>query len=227
MIVRRAVVEWTGAGVERQPLNKNGSLNMLRLVGLFLLVVASNSGQAISQPVPLAPVERLQAGLLVAMRAGASLGLEGRRQQLDPVVRGAFDFPYMIRLVIGRHWEKLDEPTRARLTEAFSRMSVFTYADRFDDFSGERFEMLGEQPGPRETIWVETRLLPASSKPVRLNYLTRLGADNDWRIIDVFVDGTVSELTTRRAEYGSVIGRLGVEGLIVELENKVALAPRR
>jgi phospholipid transport system substrate-binding protein len=198
---------------------------MVRFIAAILLLVSASQGHA--SPAPAAPVERLQAALLGAMQGGATLGLEGRSRQLDPVVRQAFDFAYMIRLVTGRHWEAMDEATRGRLTEAFSRMSVFTYAERFDDFSGERFEMLGEQPGPRETIWVETRLVPANGKPVQLNYLTRKDADSAWRIIDVFVDGTVSELTTKRSEYGSVIARLGVEGLIRELENKVTLETRR
>jgi phospholipid transport system substrate-binding protein len=196
---------------------------MLRVIACLLLLATSSAAN--SSSAPLTPVERLQDGLLLAMQGGA--GLDGRRQQLDPVVRGAFDFPYMIRLVTGRHWDTMDEATRARLTEAFSRMSVFVYADRFDSFSGERFDVLGEQAGPRETIWVETQLVPANGKPVRLNYLTRKGADSDWRIIDVFVDGTVSEITTRRSEYGAVIQRVGVDGLIRELENKVAIEPRR
>jgi phospholipid transport system substrate-binding protein len=43
-----------------------------------------------------------------------------------------------------------------------------------------------------------------------------------WRIIDVFLKGTVSELATRRSEFTSVIRRGGAEALVQLLQKKTA-----
>ena len=42
-----------------------------------------------------------------------------------------------------------------------------------------------------------------------------------WKIIDVYMDGTVSELSLRRAEFSSVAKREGFNSLIQTLEAKI------
>ena len=68
---------------------------------------------------------------------------------------------------------------------------------------------------------VRTRILPVDEEPVELDYRLR-GADGSWRIIDVFMNGTVSELALRRSEYSSVVKRKGFESLVSSLEEKIA-----
>jgi phospholipid transport system substrate-binding protein len=56
---------------------------------------------------------------------------------------------------------------------------------------------------------------------VQLDYRLRSGPDG-WRIIDVFMNGTVSELALRRSEYSAVLDRDGFDGLIAALDGKIA-----
>jgi phospholipid transport system substrate-binding protein len=57
--------------------------------------------------------------------------------------------------------------------------------------------------------------------PVQLNYRLR-PVDGSWKIIDVYLNGTVSELALRRSEYSSLIQREGLEGLLTALTDKIA-----
>jgi phospholipid transport system substrate-binding protein len=43
-----------------------------------------------------------------------------------------------------------------------------------------------------------------------------------WRIIDIFMHGTVSELALRRAEYSSALERDGLDKVIQNLEGQAA-----
>lgn len=43
---------------------------------------------------------------------------------------------------------------------------------------------------------------------------------NGWKIVDVYLDDTISELTRRRAEFGSMIQAQGVNGLIAAIKKK-------
>ena len=45
--------------------------------------------------------------------------------------------------------------------------------------------------------------------------------DGEWKIIDVYLNGTVSELALRRSEYSSLIQREGLDSLIVALNQKI------
>jgi phospholipid transport system substrate-binding protein len=44
-----------------------------------------------------------------------------------------------------------------------------------------------------------------------------------WRISDVYLDGTISQLAVHRAEFYSILRRDGVEGLVTALNRKVDL----
>lgn len=166
-------------------------------------------------------VERLNATLIAVMQEAAALGYQGRYDKLAPVLRESFDFPLMARVSVGRHWDSLDQAQRAQLIESFSRLSVATFAARFDGYGGEAFEVGGETGQRRNTVLVDNRLIKASGESVSLDYLLR-EIDGQWRIIDIFLDAKFSELALKRSEYSSVVAREGFDGLLGVLEAKIA-----
>jgi phospholipid transport system substrate-binding protein len=149
------------------------------------------------------------------------LGYEGRHQQLAPVLEQSYDFPFMTRIALGPTWRELDERQRAELTKLFTDMSVANYAARFDGYEGERFEILGELPGPRDALLVQSRIVRPNDEPIELNYLLREFEDG-WRIIDVLLDARYSELARQRAEFAAVLRNGGVPDLVATLERKIA-----
>jgi len=167
-----------------------------------------------------AVVERFYAVLQEVMQHGAHLGYQGRYDRLDPVIRQVYDLPFLSSKTLGRYWKDLSEQDRERWVSTFSRLTVSTYADRFDKYSGQRFEILTAEPSQRETVMVRTRIVPVDEDPVELDYRLS-GADGSWRVIDVFMNGTVSELALRRSEYSSVFKRDGFESLLSSLEGKI------
>ena len=55
---------------------------------------------------------------------------------------------------------------------------------------------------------------------MKLDYRLRRDADR-WRIIDIQLDGKVSEITLRRADYRSIVQREGFAKLVERLEEKI------
>jgi phospholipid transport system substrate-binding protein len=98
---------------------------------------------------------------------------------------------------------------------------VATYANRFDGYSGEHFEVVGDRPGPANGTLVETHLVRTHDAPVQLNYL-RHQTPSGWRVMDVFLSGTISELASRRSEFSSVLRQGGPDALLALLNRKVA-----
>ena len=195
-------------------LSKSLAAGALSSIACLSSVLAAASGP---QPV----VERLHTTLLEVMQNADELGYEGRYQQLAPVLEQSYDFPSMIRIALGPTWRELDERQRAELTGLFTDMSVANYAARFDGYGGERFEILGEQPGPREAVLVQSRIVRPNDEPIELNYLLREFEDG-WRIIDVLLDARYSELARQRAEFAAVLRSGGVPDLVATLERKIA-----
>jgi phospholipid transport system substrate-binding protein len=195
--------------------------SLAALLACFLLLVAAPAGRAAETPA--ATIERLNAALLATMKDAAALGYRGRYEQLAPVLRETFDFPAMARIVVGSHWSSISTAQQQAFTEAFTDYSIGVFADRFDGYEGETFEVLGEQPARRGAVLVQNRIVKSDGEPVAINYLTRPENDGaNWRVIDTILGGMASELASRRSEYGGIIEKLGIGALIEALKDKTA-----
>lgn len=166
-------------------------------------------------------VERLHATMLSVMKDSEALGYAGRYKRLEPVVRSQFDLPFMAAKSVGRYWKTASQEERDQLVKTFSRFSVANYAGRFDGWSGQTFETLGVDASARGTMLVRTKLLNPSGDDIQLYYRLRNGTDGRWKIIDVYLNGTVSELALRRSEYSSLIKREGFEALLIALNKRI------
>ena len=192
--------------------------------GEALAARAAMSGLAVD-PASVHPsvpvVETLHASLIEIMKTADQLGYEGRREALAPVLSDSFDLDFMAMKSIGRSWKKLSEEEQARWLEAFERLTCANYAGRFHGHSGQAFETRDVIPGANDTMVVQTILLNPAGDDVELNYRL-VETEQGWRVIDVYLDGTVSELALRRAEYSAVLKREGFHGLVVEVDRHVA-----
>ncbi|MFP8876143.1 MAG: ABC transporter substrate-binding protein [Myxococcota bacterium] len=210
---------------------------MLRVGGAFAICLGISSLSPVrAQPVQQAPppergqaetpkgtesVEALHAALLEVMRDAETLGYEGRSAQLAPVIPRHFDVEFMARKAVGRHWQKASDEEKQLYLETFGRFMVANYAGRFDGYSGQSFETMGEESARSETLLVRTQLVDPTDENVELSYRLRQVPEG-WKIIDVYMDGTVSELALRRSEFSSVAKREGFDALIETLNAKIA-----
>jgi phospholipid transport system substrate-binding protein len=170
---------------------------------------------------PTATISAFYDTLLATMKDGPKLGFNGRSERLAPAIRSAFDLPLMTRLMVGPSWQSVDAKQQEQLVAAFSDFSIATYASRFDDYSGERFEIDAKTAETNNGTIVHTKLVKSDGEPVQLDYLMRKN-EAGWQIVDVYLSGTVSELATRRSEFSAVMRRGGAEALVDALQKKTA-----
>ena len=163
-------------------------------------------------------IRQFYAQLLDTMQRAAALGVKGRYQKLEPIVFAAFDVPYMARLSIGPAWAGLTPDQKKRAARAYGRYVAAIYATRFDGYSGERFEVLGEQKIRRGTM-VKSQIVKSDGEPVSISYLVHDNAVG-YQIRDVYVTGTISELATHRSEFATILRSNGIDGLIASLNKK-------
>jgi len=164
--------------------------------------------------------------LLITMQNGPALGQAGRYAQIAPVVQRDFNVPFMARLAVGPDWATLNDMQRQQVIDAFSRYISAVYAERFDNYAGERLQVLGEQPTAAGII-VQSQIVKSNGEPVNINYLMVPNGPS-WQIGDVYLNGTISELATRRSEFSSILRTQGVNGLIAALNQKAStLVPAR
>jgi len=166
-------------------------------------------------------VQGLYNALLITMKNGRTLGRSGRFTQLAPVIRRSFDVALMARLSIGPSWAGLSEAQRQQMTESFGRYISAIYADRFDSYDGQKLEVTSEQAAP-SGVMVKSQIVKANGEPVKVDYMMRRNGEG-WLISDIYLDGAISEVATRRSEFSTIIRNEGIDGLIAALNRKADL----
>lgn len=193
-----------------------------------LIAVATGamiSGAVVSGPAraatdPAATINDFYATLLKTMKQGQQLGQSGRYNALAPAIERDFDLGRMAQMAVGPSWASMSAAERQQVTAAFTRYTIATYAGQFAKDGGEKLEVHGIQAMPYGTI-VDTQIVPASGDPVGINYLMKQDGGS-WKVADIYLMGTISQLATLRSQFSSVILRAGAQGLVDTLNQKTA-----
>ncbi len=191
----------------------------IAFLALTAIAVGSSSGRAASTPQDT--IRNFYSVLLTSMKNGRLLGGKGRFDALMPAIREDFDLRYMSRMAVGAGWGALSSAEKQGVTDAFARYITATYANNFDSYAGEQFDVSGDQSTPYGTI-VESRLIQSDGKPVTMNYLMRQNTDA-WQVGDIYLSGTISQLANLRSQFSSVLAREGADGLIASLNRKTQM----
>ncbi|HEY6519728.1 MAG TPA: ABC transporter substrate-binding protein [Roseiarcus sp.] len=185
------------------------------------IVLALLSLTSIASPAEAQASRRIEAyyqQLMPTLKAAGSLSVSERDRRFGPAIRSAFDIGTMTRLASGPAWSKFSGAQQAAVREAFARFLVAEYAHQVSDYSGESF-VVDPQTSPEARGGgeiVKTKLLQPGGRTVQINYLGRGG-----RVIDVYLNGTISDLATRRDEFASILaGGGGADALIKTLRER-------
>jgi phospholipid transport system substrate-binding protein len=183
---------------------------------LLFLGLISSSAQAESGAARR--IETYYQQLMPTLRQAGQLSVRERDRRFAPAITSAFDIATMTRLAAGPAWNSFSGAQQAAVREAFARFLVADYAHQVTDYSGESFvvdpQTSAETRGGGEIV--RTKLLQPGGRTVQINYLVRGG-----RVIDVYLNGTVSDLATRRDEFASILaGGGGADALVKTLRER-------
>jgi phospholipid transport system substrate-binding protein len=186
--------------------------------GLFVALWTSAGGIA-AQPTPKEVVESFHASLLTVWKQAREVPAAQRFHRLEPAVKQAFDLNRMIQTAAGTAWAEASESHRQRLVAAFARYITATYVSQFKSYAGQTFVTLGDNPGPRGLILVETQIARSDDAPVAITYVLGNGQDR-WQIVDVLLENKISQIAIRRSEYRSIVRAGGAPLLAERLEEQ-------
>jgi phospholipid transport system substrate-binding protein len=155
--------------------------------------------------------------LMPTIQQAGRLSVRERDKRFTPAITSAFDLATMTRLAVGPAWASFSSGQQAAARDAFARFIIADYASQVSNYSGESFvvepQATPETRGGGEIV--KTKLLQPGGRTVSINYLVRGG-----KVIDVYLNGTISDLATRRDEFSSIIASGGADGLIKRLNER-------
>lgn len=202
-----------------QPSIRAALLAFAVAAGAPALALAQDAGAKAEAPLTDPAAKQIRSfydALLSSMKSAKTLDVNGRYKKLEPAVDAAFDFPDMTRMTVGPKWETMSAADRAALTSAFRRMTIADYAHNFDGYNGESFEVSANVPERSGDKVVSSKFVIPDKMPIPFLYRMHK-TDKGWQIIDIFLNGYVSEVATRRADFASTLETGGAQALARKL----------
>ncbi|MFD2264884.1 ABC transporter substrate-binding protein [Lacibacterium aquatile] len=144
-----------------------------------------------------------------------------RRAKFRELLLAGFDVPAIGRFVLGRYWRLATDAQKQEFLKLFESMILKTYADRFRDYGGEQFNVVGSRSEGDDHAMVQSRIIrPAGGEPINIEWRV-LKPKGTLKIVDVIVEG-VSMSSTQQEDYASAIQRGGgdLEPFLVELRQR-------
>jgi phospholipid transport system substrate-binding protein len=137
---------------------------------------------------------------------------------MEPAVQNTYDLQAMMRVATSAYWTKMSPADQSALVTAFGRFSAATYARNFDTYSGQKFVITGVDTRlPDKLVRTQLVLSPTSS----INLVYRMRQDEGrWRIIDVFYNGTISQLAQQASDFSATLSTGGAPALIKKLNDQ-------
>lgn len=140
---------------------------------------------------------------------------------VDELVLPHFDFEAMSKLVLGANWRRATPAQQAEFTREFRTLLVRTYAKSLAEYDEQGIRYLPMRPAadPNEAI-VRTEILPKAGPSIPVDYRLRKSGTS-WKVFDVSIDA-VSLVTNYRTTFAQDIQRVGLDGLIQQLQRRNA-----
>ncbi|VAW59861.1 Phospholipid ABC transporter shuttle protein MlaC [hydrothermal vent metagenome] len=141
---------------------------------------------------------------------------------VNDIILPHLDFRAMSKLALGKNWRKANKDQQGRFVEAFKTMLIRTYSKSLTEYAGQEIQFLPYRPPAegKRTTKVKTVIDQGTGPDIPIIYSLRI-KDDIWKVYDIKIDG-ISLVTNYRNSFASDIRKVGIDGLIEQLQAKSA-----
>ncbi len=132
------------------------------------------------------------------------------------VINRTYDAEKMLKMIIGAGWKNQENEKKKELIMVFKTYISKNYLKRFSKINDLSFNNEKKEKISSEFFLVRTNLIIKQEK-ISIDYLLHL-KDNTWKIFDVLLDGSVSEVATKKSEFRIYIKENKIDELIEALK---------
>ena len=133
-------------------------------------------------------------------------------------VKQNYNSEKMLSMIIGNQWKNVSNKKRKEIINIFEEYIAKNYVRRFSKMKDFSFIENKEQ-NVGKFVMVRSNLVIGKKEKVSISYLLS-NDQNKWKIFDVLLAGSVSEIATKKSEFQSFIKGGNIDPLIDALKKK-------
>lgn len=145
-----------------------------------------------------------------------------KEQKLRDLFISSVDHMWMGKFAIGNHWRSLESDKQNEYLGVYKEYLIKSYVPNFKKYNKDKVNILDIKQTKDNEYLVSTEIIRQQGEPIKVNYQLRLlqNSNGEFRIFDIIAEG-VSLIITQRSDFGSIIARSGIDGLIDTLKQKI------
>ena len=132
------------------------------------------------------------------------------------VINRTYDAEKMLKMIIGKDWENQEIEKKEELIIVFKKYISKNYLKRFSKIDDVSFRNEKKEKISSELFLVRSNLIIKQEK-ISMDYLLSI-KNNVWKIFDVLLDGSISEIATKKSEFRIFIKEKEIDSLIDALK---------
>ena len=143
------------------------------------------------------------------------------QKRIRKVIKEHFEFRSISKSVLATNWRKATGYEQDRFVGFFTQTLENTYLTAIESYSGEEIKYVGEKINNDRAV-VDT-IIVSKNNDIPVSYKLKLTGDQ-WFVYDVVIEN-VSMVSNYRNMYAAIIGKSGVDGLLLNLETGLKKNP--
>ena len=132
----------------------------------------------------------------------------------------SIDLDLVARLILAKHWRTASDEQKTEYLKLFRAYALDSLASKLHIYNGQEFEVTSSSPAGKQDAVVKTLIFSDDRPPLHVDWRLRERDGGDLVAIDLIVE-SVSLIVTQRSEFGTVVERNGMDGLLKELRQRV------
>ena len=162
---------------------------------------------------PTQTISKLHQGLKKI--SGQNVGIYNTTKKL---ITETYNTEKMLKMIIGDSWKNLNKEIKKEIINVFEEYIAKNYIKRFSKIKNLQFSSLEEKKiGNYKTV--KSNLILENDEKISISYLLS-PKRQEWKIFDVLLAGSVSEIATKKSEFKSFIVDGNINPLIDALKKK-------
>ena len=136
-----------------------------------------------------------------------------------PIINNTYDIQKMLNMILGSAWKNSNMDEKKKISLAFAEYITKNYLKRFIKINDVKFKIEEKKSIKNKFVMIKTTLIPNNNDAVSINYLLS-NKNGKWKIFDVLLAGSVSEIATKKSEFSSFLKDGKTNNLIDALNKK-------
>ena len=140
----------------------------------------------------------------ISILSNDSLSEHERTSNFTELVMSSIDLNLISKFVLSKAWKNASDEQKEAYLIAFKDYFVSSYANKLDQYAGEKVDVVGSQEAGKYVI-VESNIIREGTDTLKINLKWRLlNKDNQIKIIDLNIEG-ISLVIAQREEFQSFL----------------------